>query len=118
MYDENSVTPEFVENLEKPAENFLCPLEANIYDIEFVYFKIRDVTDNQTLFEVRKPQEAIGKPITEKMRTIRYHFGPGFFQLKHIGTTLEFKVGAKAVKNFTMIERHYFKNELIKSYKF
>ena len=52
------------------------------------------------------------------MRTIKYHFGPAFFDLKTIGTTLEFKVGGKPVKGFTMIERHYFKNELIKSYTF
>lgn len=52
------------------------------------------------------------------MRTIKYHFGPAFFDLKTIGTTLEFRVGNKGAKNFTMIERHYFKNELIKSYKF
>ena len=52
------------------------------------------------------------------MRTIKYHFGPMFFQMKTVGTTLQFKVGANDVKNFKMIERHYFKNELIKSYEF
>lgn len=35
-----------------------------------------------------------------------------------IGTTLKFRVGGKAVKNLKMIERHYFKNKLIKSYEF
>lgn len=52
------------------------------------------------------------------MRTIKYHFGPFFFDLKTIGTTLTFKVGSKPVKKFKMIERHYFKGELIKSYEF
>ncbi len=41
-------------------------------------------------------------------RTVRYHFGPNFFQLDKIGTALVFSVGSKEVKNFKMIERHYF----------
>jgi hypothetical protein len=32
--------------------------------------------------------------------------------------SLTFKVGEKAVTNFRMIERHYFRNQLIKSYDF
>jgi hypothetical protein len=49
---------------------------------------------------------------------VRYHFGPEFFCLKTIGTSLVFRVGGLPVKNFIMIERHYFKNKLIKSFKF
>ncbi len=41
-----------------------------------------------------------------------------FFHLNTIGTTLNFRVGPKPVKKFIMIERHYFKNKLIKSYEF
>jgi len=41
-----------------------------------------------------------------------------FFQLGTVGTTLEFKVGEKPVKKFLMIERHYFKGKLIKSFEF
>jgi len=41
-----------------------------------------------------------------------------FFQLGTVGTTLEFKIGSKPVKKFLMIERHYFKGELIKSFEF
>lgn len=110
MNSESYLTQEEVEKMEKPSLKFQCPIQANIYDIEFIYFKIRDCEDDQVLFEIRKPQEAIGKPISQGMRTIKYHFGPAFFDLKTIGTTLEFKVGGKPVKGFTMIERHYFKN--------
>jgi hypothetical protein len=35
-----------------------------------------------------------------------------------VGTSLTFSVGNKPVKNFTMIERHYFKEKLIQSYEF
>ena len=38
--------------------------------------------------------------------------------MKALGTTLTFAVGAQPVKNFTMIERHYFKEKLIKSFEF
>ena len=48
-----------------------------------------------------------------EFRTVRYHFGPNFFKLNQIGTTLVFSIGAQPVKNFTMIERHYFKEKLI-----
>jgi hypothetical protein len=46
-------------------------------------------------------------------RTIRYNFGPEFFELDNIGTALTFKIGETPMKNFKMIERHYFKNTLI-----
>eukprot|EP00971_Amphidinium_carterae_P234199 4647166-Amphidinium_carterae.1 len=35
-----------------------------------------------------------------------------------IGTTLEFVVGDQPLHNFRMIERHYFRNQLIRSYDF
>lgn len=54
----------------------------------------------------------------EGSRLVRYHFGPDFFHLRAIGTSLVFKVGALPVKNFVMIERHYFRQQLIKSFKF
>ena len=47
------------------------------------------------------------------MRTVRYHFGIHFFDIKTIGTSLTFSVGVKPVKNFLMIERHYFRDKLI-----
>ena len=39
-------------------------------------------------------------------------------QLKHVGATMEFVVGARPVRNFRMIERHFFKNRLLKSFDF
>ena len=46
-------------------------------------------------------------------RTIKYNLGPDFFELSSIGTQLTFKVGEQPVKNLKMIERHYFKEQLI-----
>ena len=49
---------------------------------------------------------------------IRYHLGPDFLDLKNLGSSLTFSVGDKPVKDFLMIERHYFNEMLIKSFEF
>lgn len=45
-----SLSLEAIRNLEHPTTDFLCKPEDNIYDIEFVYFKIRNAESNQILF--------------------------------------------------------------------
>jgi len=89
-----------------------------------VGFRIRDLDSGLVLFEIKndyptieeiKSDEIINE---EEWRTVRYHFGPNFFKLKSIGTSLTFSVGKKPVKNFRMIERHYFRSKLIKSFDF
>lgn len=126
---EQKITPEYALALNKPSSGFLCPLSANIYNIQFLSFRVRDVESNYVLFEISRdendPDPAQGlegmnlSPEEEaEYRTVRYHFGPDFFKLKTIGTTLRFSVGDKPVKNFRMIERHYFKDKLLHSYDF
>lgn len=53
-----------------------------------------------------------------KVRLVKYHFGPDFLKLRTIGLTVEFKVGDTPVPNMQMVERHYFKGKVIKSYEF
>lgn len=118
------MSPDEILAYNKPTESFLCPLSANIYNIQFLAFKIRDYENGNVLFEIRRePEEEERRSVEEEfgeeeLRTVRYHFGPDFFKLKKIGTTLTFSVGEKPVKNFRMIERHYFKDKLIKSFDF
>ena len=38
--------------------------------------------------------------------------------IRVVDDRLKFKVGRKKVRNFRMIERHYFRNRLIKSFDF
>lgn len=38
---------------------FLCAPEANVYEIEFVRFKLRDMDSGATLFEVFKPDKFV-----------------------------------------------------------
>ena len=117
MVDTN-LTEAKVEALEGYTEDFLCKLSDNEYKIKFLKFKVRDLDSGFTLFEVATDDEDEEYEITEEDRLIRYHLGPDFLQLKRIGTELTFSVGEKPLKNLVMIERHYFKDQLIKSFRF
>jgi hypothetical protein len=121
---EINFTPEKARSLTDFTEKFLCDLKDNIYNIKFLKFQVRDLESNYMLFEV-SDEEAIkeeGKGETEELsdsaRVIKYHLGPEFLELKNIGTALTFSVGPKPVKNLLMVERHYFKGKLIKSFEF
>ena len=118
-----AVTPEYVNELTAPTEGFLCPLSANVYKINFTSFKIRALQDNAEtlLFEVRKEPDDTELPpddSDDSVRFIRYNFGAAFLDFQTIGTSLEFTIGEVPVHNFRMIERHYFRDILIKSYDF
>uniref|UniRef100_A0A914NLX5 GMP phosphodiesterase delta subunit domain-containing protein n=1 Tax=Meloidogyne incognita TaxID=6306 RepID=A0A914NLX5_MELIC len=146
LHEKEFVTPEDVLRLNCVTEGFLCRPEDNIYDIEFVRFKVRDIDSETVLFEINKPdendsateddtnsqeqatennnggeEEGTDNHDDEKTftpRFIRYYFKPSFLRLRHIGATMEFVVGDKPVSNFRMIERHYFRDRLLKSFDF
>lgn len=121
------IAPEDVLRLNKVSENYLCPPEANIYGIDFTRFKLRDMDTATVLFEVAKPppsengEELDFEP--DEMdpnagRFVRYQFTPQFLKLKTVGATVEFVVGDKPVNKFRMIEKHYFKERLLKCFDF
>lgn len=114
----DNITPEYVASLGQATEDYLCPLSANTYGIEFVYFRVRDLESGMVLFEVSSEEDEEEVPESEQVRTIKYHLGPDFLRLKALGSTINFKVGAKEVRNFRMIERHYFRDILLKSFDF
>ncbi|CAD6190360.1 unnamed protein product [Caenorhabditis auriculariae] len=113
------ICPEDVLRLAGITQDYLCKPSANIYDIEFTRFKIRDLDTEQVLFEIEKPegQEAPREP-SEASRYVRYRFSQDFLRLKHVGATVEFAVGQRPVNKFRMIERHFFKDRLLKSFDF
>ena len=141
---ETEITPEVVRNYKEFTPKFLCGLDANIYNIQFKRFRIRDMESDFVLFDVgddsdvnnkeeikkseeeeRAKKEAEEKAkkeeeedIYKSARMIRYHLGPDFLDLKNLGSYLTFTVGDKPVKDFLMIERHYFNDILIKSFEF
>jgi len=119
---DKEITPDVVLKFTAPTKEFLCPMSANTYGIDFIAFNIRDSTTNKTLFEVVKdmsvtPSYPDGFD-TNQLRTIHYKFPSGLLKGKTIGTKLKFLVGSKEIGTFRMIERHYFKGALIKSYDF
>uniref|UniRef100_A0A182SVJ0 GMP phosphodiesterase delta subunit domain-containing protein n=1 Tax=Anopheles maculatus TaxID=74869 RepID=A0A182SVJ0_9DIPT len=158
----STITPDYVLQLNKITDDYLCTPDANIYEIDFTRFKIRDLESGAVLFEIAKPslsdiahtagggegkgkesvagttndEAATGAPSatttttttgtedTEETfepnagRYVRYQFTPQFLKLKTVGATVEFTVGSKSVKNFRMIERHFFKDRLLKTFDF
>ena len=118
---DEKITINYVKNLNKFTDKFLCLLKDNIYNIKFRDFGVRDLDSGYVLFEVTEEentdQEAQDE-VNDISRCMKYHLGPEFLDLRNIGTSLTFSVGDKPVKNLVMIERHYFKNKLIKSFEF
>ncbi|KAM6907888.1 protein unc-119 homolog B [Xenentodon cancila] len=125
------ITPEDVLGLQKITENYLCSPDENIYSIDFTRFKIRDMETATVLFEITKPPSTGTSPkknsqkFCEKRdidpnagRFVRYQFTPAFLRLRQVGATVEFTVGDKPIENFRMIERHYFREKLLKSFDF
>lgn len=118
------VSPDDVKKLGRCTRNYLCKPDANIYNIDFTRFKIRDLESGTVLFEIAKPPAAERDDDDDEEvdpnagRFVRYHFTPAFLRLRTVGATVEFTVGDKAVGNFRMIERHYFRERLLKSFDF
>lgn len=106
--EESTVTPEDVLNLSKITDDYLCSANANIFEIDFTRFKIRDLESGAVLFEIAKPpseQFPDGLSIEDTMlaaaeelslddtadpnagRYVRYQFTPAFLNLKTVGAT-------------------------------
>jgi protein unc-119 len=119
---EAPITQEYVKSLTNITDDFLCDLNANIYNIKFLKFRVRDMESDNLLFEVcddsQEPDENDVNGESSTNRSIRYHLGPEFLELRNIATELVFSVGNIPVRNLVMIERHYFKGNLIKSFEF
>jgi hypothetical protein len=116
--DDKVIDIDYIKSLTKPTTNFLCDLKANIYDLKFQSFRVRDLDTGFTLFEIEDCGETDEEDLTDDSRIIKYHLGSDFLELSQLGTNLTFSVGNKPVKNLIMIERHYFKEKLIKSFEF
>lgn len=134
------ISPEDVLRLQKITEGYLCSPDANVYDIDFTRFKIRDMESGMVLFEIAKPPPPVSADpddSTEQQqqqqqqhdgeiefqdpnagRFVRYQFTPQFLKLKTVGATVEFTVGGKPVNKFRMIERHFFRDVLLKTFDF
>ena len=70
--------------------DYLCPITANTYKIDFTKFKIRDMESGGVLFEIAKPEGVSEMSLSSDPnagRYVRYEFPPEFLKLKQIGAT-------------------------------
>ncbi|KAF7285548.1 hypothetical protein GWI33_010544 [Rhynchophorus ferrugineus] len=104
------IRPEDVLRLPKIADGYLCDPDANVYDIDFTRFKIRDLESGAVLFEIAKPVniDASAEVNSESEESID----------PNSGATVEFTVGSRPVNRFRMIERHFFRDKLLKTFDF
>lgn len=118
------VRPEDVLGHARPTSTFLCPLSANSFGINFLSFVIEDYKTKKKIFEVSKdcplPIEATRRDPSDpdSFRKINYELSEDFLRLPVVSTKLVFSVGDKPAKNLRMIERHYFRGKLVKSFDF
>ncbi|GMH40924.1 hypothetical protein BSKO_08828 [Bryopsis sp. KO-2023] len=118
------ITPETVLALEGPTDGYLCPMSANNIGLEFMRFEIRDCDSGELMLKISsKPSSPMsvmeGPGNQEPCRAVSYCFPLRFLRMKNIRTLLNFGVGADVIVNsLKMIERHYFKGELIRSFSF
>ncbi|XP_041836784.1 protein unc-119 [Melanotaenia boesemani] len=114
------VTPQQVLQLKGYTREYLCSPEDNIYNVNFSHFKIRDLESGAVILDIKKlcPTEIQDIIQYDTSRFIQYHFSPAFLALREIGATLEFTVGSKALSRFRLIERHFFRNLLLKTFDF
>ncbi|XP_063312072.1 protein unc-119 homolog B [Pelobates fuscus] len=121
----NELRPEHILGLSRVTEQYLCKPEDNIYGIDFTRFKIRDLDTGSILFEISKPcseqeeeDDESGQLDASAGRFVRYQFTPAFLRLRRVGATVEFTVGDKPLRSFRMIERHFFRDRILKSFDF
>mmetsp|Transcript_8790 Transcript_8790/g.18787 ORF Transcript_8790/g.18787 Transcript_8790/m.18787 type:complete len:186 (+) Transcript_8790:164-721(+) len=113
------ITPEIVLSYQKPTDDYLCPLSANIYGIEFNKFEVKDYDSGETVYA--SPSDIPTDyyvPDENLIRSVQYTFPDSFLTFKTVRTMLEFKVGPQPLNNFRMIELHYFKNKVVRVYDF
>ena len=89
------------------------PPNAQDYDTQRNFFHVNKPADEPPIDYAAIPPEH-----EDAYRTINYQFPTDFLRCKTMRTALVFRVGTQEVNNFRMIERHYFKNKLIRSYDF
>lgn len=103
-------------------------MDANVYGIEFISFVIKDYDSKRIIFKVERDESASSSALAalrnqpgfdpDCLRKIDYRFDADVLSLPRVSTFLQFTVGNNEVHKFRMIERHYFRGKLIKSFDF
>ena len=127
----DSITLEQAKDMKQRPQGFLCKIKANRFALQFLHFTLKDPETENVFhdmdFEEHKNEELLIDDdqyppemlaVFDEMRYIHYEFPISFLKAKVLSCTLKFKVGDLPVKNLTMIENHYFKDQRIAHYEF
>ncbi|XP_075417453.1 protein unc-119 homolog A isoform X2 [Tenrec ecaudatus] len=93
LQSKRRIGPADVLGLQRITGDYLCSPEENIYKIDFVRFKIRDMDSGTVLFEIKKPPASERLTINRRDldpnagRFVRYQFTPAFLRLRQVGAT-------------------------------
>ncbi len=125
-------------------EGFLCPTSADVYGIDFLAFALQNYNSKEIIFQFgsekgiendflatmhqspveefnihEENEEAVEEINIEvdAARTIDYTLPEEVLRAPVLLTKLTFRC-KKALSNFRIIERHYFRSSLIKNYDF
>ena len=52
--EDDQLRPEHVFTFSRPTAGYMCPLSANVYGIDFLSFRIRDMASGRELFRVAR----------------------------------------------------------------
>ncbi|XP_065314503.1 protein unc-119 homolog B-A-like isoform X2 [Gordionus sp. m RMFG-2023] len=131
------ITPEDVMKIRMPTRNYLCPMEANVFGIDFTRFQIREIPSNRVIFQINKSfwrEHEFSKDaslllpngsgtiillisLSSFSKSFIIHLVSCNDEL-NIYKIVEFTVGNHEIQDFRMIEHHFFRDTLIKSFDF
>uniref|UniRef100_A0A3P8S9W0 Unc-119 lipid binding chaperone c n=1 Tax=Amphiprion percula TaxID=161767 RepID=A0A3P8S9W0_AMPPE len=114
-----TLNPEDIPIKASRDDNYLCSPEDNIYNVSFSCFKIRDVVSGAVILDIKKLQPTEIQQDGEEIRDA----GLGYFPESNRESTGDhkvqsFTVGSKALSRFHLIERHFYRNLLLKTFDF
>ncbi len=95
--------------------DFLCTIDDNNVGLNVYAFRISDTKTRRIFFQIdRNPNQGFffGADLN-KIRHIKLDFERSFLNTQSITTFTTFSVGAKDIGSLRMVERTYFRNELV-----
>nr|XP_054592007.1 LOW QUALITY PROTEIN: protein unc-119 homolog B-B-like [Nothobranchius furzeri] len=100
------------------TDHHLCSPQDNVYNINLSRFKIRDLDSGTVLLDIKKTCPtglfSISLPGTQRDRS---HHVLLVCRFIHISLRLELTVGSRALNRFRLIERHFFRNLLLQTFR-
>ena len=128
VFEARPLTIEEARSMQRPSSKLFCRLQDNEH-ITFGHYSIRDYDSGTVLLDIGEEMQDYAhlKAVAEEnegctslqSRTIKYPFGPQFLELKNLALKLEFNVvGEEPVKDLLLIERHYYKEKLVRNFEF